>query len=57
AGWDAGQLDAEMADNAWLTCSIDPAILFDVDSEQRLDAAARRLGIDLNLISTQAGHA
>ncbi|NYS40019.1 hypothetical protein F2S88_03560, partial [Pseudomonas syringae pv. actinidiae] len=57
AGWDAGQLDAEMADNAWLTCSFDPAILFDVDSDQRLDAAARRLGINLALISTQAGHA
>ncbi|KPB73167.1 YqgE/AlgH family protein [Pseudomonas syringae group genomosp. 3] len=57
AGWDAGQLDTEMADNAWLTCSFDPAILFDVDSDQRLDAAARRLGINLALISTQAGHA
>ncbi|EGH30776.1 hypothetical protein PSYJA_18061, partial [Pseudomonas syringae pv. japonica str. M301072] len=30
---------------------------FEVDSEQRLDAAPRRLGINLNLISTQAGHA
>ncbi|MDU8474361.1 YqgE/AlgH family protein, partial [Pseudomonas syringae pv. actinidiae] len=26
-------------------------------SDQRLDAAARRLGINLALISTQAGHA
>ncbi|MBX8572922.1 YqgE/AlgH family protein [Pseudomonas cichorii] len=57
AGWDAGQLDAEMAANAWLTCPFDPAILFEVDSELRLDAAAARLGINLNLLSTQAGHA
>ncbi|GFM51648.1 UPF0301 protein [Pseudomonas cichorii] len=57
AGWDAGQLDAEMAANAWLTCPFDAAILFDVDSELRLDAAAARLGINLNLLSTQAGHA
>ncbi|GFM68533.1 UPF0301 protein [Pseudomonas cichorii] len=57
AGWDAGQLDAEMAANAWLTCPFEPAILFEVDSELRLDAAAARLGINLNLLSTQAGHA
>ena len=57
AGWEAGQLEAEMAGNAWLTCPFDPAILFDVDSESRLDAAAARLGINLNLLTTQAGHA
>jgi putative transcriptional regulator len=57
AGWEAGQLEAEMAANAWLTCPFDPAILFDVDSELRLDAAAARLGINLNLLTSQAGHA
>ncbi len=57
AGWDAGQLEAEVADNAWLTCAFDPAILFDIDSEQRLDAAAARLGINLSLLTSQAGHA
>jgi putative AlgH/UPF0301 family transcriptional regulator len=24
AGWEAGQLEAELADNAWLTCPFDP---------------------------------
>jgi len=57
AGWDAGQLDAELADNAWLTCPADAEILFDLPAEQRLDAAARRLGITLSLLTTQAGHA
>ncbi|WP_295478731.1 YqgE/AlgH family protein [uncultured Pseudomonas sp.] len=57
AGWDAGQLDAEMAANAWLTCPFDPAVLFETDSEQRLQAAAARLGVNLSLLSTQAGHA
>ncbi|MCQ9425408.1 YqgE/AlgH family protein [Pseudomonas sp. LJDD11] len=57
AGWDAGQLDAELAANAWLTCPFDPAILFEVDSDQRLHAAAARLGVNLSLLSTQAGHA
>lgn len=57
AGWDAGQLEAEMAANAWLNCPFDPAILFDVDSDQRLNAAAARLGVNLNLLTSQAGHA
>jgi len=57
AGWEAGQLDAELAANAWLTCPFDPAILFEVDSEQRLNAAAARLGINLSLLTSQAGHA
>lgn len=57
AGWEAGQLEAELAANAWLTCPFDPAILFETDSEQRLNAAARRLGVNLSLLTTQAGHA
>ena len=57
AGWEAGQLEAELADNAWLTCPADAAILFDTPAEQRLGAAAARLGINLGLLSAQAGHA
>jgi putative transcriptional regulator len=57
AGWDAGQLDAEFAANAWLNCAVDPAILFEVESEDRLDAAAAKLGINLSLLTSQAGHA
>ncbi|WPP00218.1 YqgE/AlgH family protein [Pseudomonas sp. HR96] len=57
AGWEAGQLEAELADNAWLTCPFDPDILFAMTSEQRLGAAAARLGVDLNLLTSQAGHA
>jgi len=57
AGWEAGQLEAELADNAWLTCPADAAILFDTPAEQRLGAAAARLGINLGLLTAQAGHA
>ena len=57
AGWDDGQLEAEYAANAWLNCAFDPAILFELDSEQRLDAAAAKLGVILNLLTSQAGHA
>ena len=57
AGWEAGQLEAELADNAWLTCPADTGILFDTPAEQRLSAAAARLGVNLSLLSAQAGHA
>ncbi|MEH6500556.1 MAG: YqgE/AlgH family protein [Pseudoalteromonas distincta] len=57
AGWDAGQLDQELVDNVWLSCPADPHILFELPSEERLAAAARSLGIDLRLLTSQAGHA
>lgn len=57
AGWGPGQLDAEMADNAWLTVDASPELIFDTPIEQRWHLAARGLGIDLNLISSVAGHA
>lgn len=57
AGWDSEQLEREIADNAWLTVPADQQILFHTPCEQRWQAAARSLGIDLNLISNTAGHA
>ncbi len=57
AGWGAGQLEDELADNAWLSCPVKTAILFDLPAEQRLSAAAAHLGVNLSLISTQVGHA
>ncbi|HQQ62859.1 MAG TPA: YqgE/AlgH family protein [Pseudomonadales bacterium] len=57
AGWEAGQLERELADNAWLTVPATPAILFDVPFEQRVRVAAFQLGFDFNLLSAQAGHA
>lgn len=57
AGWGPGQLEREMAENAWLSVPADPGILFHTPSEQRWLAAAALLGIDLNLLSSDAGHA
>ncbi len=57
AGWEAGQLEAEVAQNAWLTVPCDERILFDTPYEQRWTAAAQLLGINLNMLSSQAGHA
>ena len=55
--WEAGQLEAELAQNAWLNCPFDADILFNTSSELRLEAAARHLGVNLSLLTSQAGHA
>lgn len=57
AGWDAGQLEQEIADNAWLTVEADPDILFDVAPEARYGAAIALLGFDPALLSGDVGHA
>lgn len=57
AGWSAGQLEAELKANAWLNGPADLYSLFDLPAERRWDAAARLLGVDLNLLSGEAGHA
>ncbi|MGD8380126.1 MAG: YqgE/AlgH family protein, partial [Gammaproteobacteria bacterium] len=57
AGWGAGQLEAEVAENSWLSVPADERILFETPSEKRWEEAARLLGVDLNLLSGDAGHA
>lgn len=57
AGWGPGQLEQELQENAWLTTPAEPAFLFDIPYSDRAAAAAARLGIDINLLSTRAGHA
>jgi putative transcriptional regulator len=57
AGWGGGQLEQEMSQNAWLSGPADDEIIFRVDSDLRWMAAAKLLGVDLNLLSGEAGHA
>lgn len=57
AGWGGGQLEQEMSQNAWLSGPADEEIIFGMDSEARWMAAAQLLGVDLNLLSGEAGHA
>ena len=53
----AGQLERELQDNAWLSGPSDESILFELPPDQRWEAAARLLGVDVNLLSSEAGHA
>lgn len=57
AGWSAGQLEDEIANNGWLTVKADPHIMFGLPIEERFDAAMRLLGFDPSLLSSEPGHA
>jgi putative transcriptional regulator len=57
AGWDSGQLEAEMAANAWLSVPADQKVLFETPFEQRWRAAAGLLGVDIHQLASYAGHA
>ena len=57
AGWGGGQLEEELSANAWLNGPADQQIMFKLEPEKRWQAAAKLLGIDLNLLSGDTGHA
>lgn len=57
AGWAAGQLEQELAQNTWLSGPADDKVLFDTPVEERWQAAADLLGVDLTLLTQEAGHA
>ena len=57
ASWGAGQLEQELADNAWLTVESAPELLFDLPLEGRWQAAAGRIGVDLTYMPDYSGHA
>jgi putative transcriptional regulator len=57
ANWDAGQLEQEMLDNAWLSLPIDDRIVFELPFEDRWQAAWQLLGVDSSRVSLTAGHA
>ena len=57
AGWDAGQLDAELHENAWLACDADLDLIFSIDPEKKYPAAMARMGIDLGKLSSDQGQA
>ncbi|MDP9065938.1 MAG: YqgE/AlgH family protein [Pseudomonadota bacterium] len=57
AGWDGGQLEAEIRANAWLSAPVEAALVFEVPFDHRWQAAARLLGVDLSRISPVSGNA
>jgi putative transcriptional regulator len=57
AGWAPGQLEQEIQQNGWLHCDADPDLIFGQDIEHKYERALAKIGIDLSMLSSQAGHA
>lgn len=57
AGWESGQLEKELRDNAWFSMPVDPHVVFELPFEDRWNGAWRALGIDVERLSPVAGHA
>ncbi len=57
AGWGAGQLEREIAENAWLHGPASERVLFEMPHEERWQAAAALVGVDFDRLSGEAGHA
>ena len=57
AGWGSGQLEREIQENAWLSGPANANLIFTTPVDQRWEQAASLLGVDLSLLSSEAGHA
>lgn len=57
AGWSAGQLEQEIADNSWLVIPADNTIIFDLSHADKWQGATQKLGIQTWQLSPVAGHA
>lgn len=57
AGWGPGQIEDEIRMNGWIHCDADSRIVFETAMDGRWGAALRKLGIDLSLLSANAGRA
>ena len=57
AGWGAGQLEAEIARNAWLNVAASEHVLFETLPRERYNQAMRLLGFDAVMLSEQTGRA
>lgn len=57
AGWAPGQLENEIQHNGWLHCPADADLIFGLDAEDKYQRALEKIGIDLAMLSNEAGHA
>ena len=57
AGWAPGQLEKEIQHNGWLHCTADSELVFGTDTGGKYEKAMGKLGIDLGMLSSEAGHA
>jgi putative transcriptional regulator len=57
AGWGPGQLDLEIQANGWLTAEADNELIFYTNDSLKWPRAMAKIGVDVSMLSTLAGHA
>ena len=57
AGWGPGQLDSEIQANGWLSVDADPGLIFGAEPDKVWQGALAKIGIDVSMLSGDAGHA
>ncbi len=57
AGWTGNQLEQEVMDNVWLVCPFKAGLLYDVPFTQRWETAGMMIGVNMNQLTSAAGHA
>jgi putative transcriptional regulator len=57
AGWAPGQLESEIHQNGWLHCSADAELVFGKDNEGKYKQALKKIGVEIGMLSGEAGHA
>ncbi|MEI4231751.1 YqgE/AlgH family protein [Roseovarius sp. D22-M7] len=57
AGWGPGQLEAELAQNGWLTCDADADLVFKTKDARKWETALDRLGVSALMLSSDGGRA
>lgn len=57
AGWSAGQLEAEIEQNSWISVPATEKLMFDTDNDLKWATSSKSLGIDMAFFSTTVGHA
>lgn len=57
AGWEPGQLEAEILANGWLVTDAEPDLVFGTDASTKWVAALKTLGVDPMTLSATAGRA
>jgi putative transcriptional regulator len=57
AAWGEGQLESEISENSWLTVDADRSVIFETPVAQRYTKALSLLGLQVWMLSPDAGHA
>lgn len=57
AGWGPEQLENEIQRNGWLTAEADEELIFNTEMQMKWPRAMAKIGVDVSMLSSDAGHA